>query len=117
MRDHHASPDTKFSPPWSEWTESGRQNGVLFRRSRRVDGPCRTDEFREVSLVSVPYKALCRIVQRRMMEVVEERGLVAEEQGGFTRGRGCRDQVLTLLLLGQVKAQSRSYGWSVKRYR
>ena len=41
------------------------------------------------------------------MEVVEERGLVAEEQGGFRRGRGCRDQVLTLLLLGQVKAQSR----------
>ena len=31
------------------------------------------DEFREISLVSVPYKALCRIVQRRMMEVVEER--------------------------------------------
>ena len=38
-----------------------------------MDGPCRVDEFREISLVSVPYKALCRKVQRRMMEVVEER--------------------------------------------
>ena len=42
-----------------------------------------------------------------MVEVVEEKGLVAEEQGGFRRGRGCRDQVLTLMLLGQIKARSR----------
>ena len=74
---------------------------------KQKSGPCRVDEYRGISLVSVPYKALCRIVQRRMMEVVEERGLVAEEQGGFRRGRGCRDQVLTLMLLGQVKMQSR----------
>ena len=36
--------------------------------------------------------------------MVEQRQLLAEEQGGFRKGRGCRDQVLTLMLLGQMKA-------------
>ena len=66
-----------------------------FKRSRRVAQPCRVHAFRGISLVTVPYKALCSIVQKRMMEVVEERGLVAEEQEGFRRGRGCRDQVIS----------------------
>ena len=39
--------------------------------------------------------------------MVGERNLVAEEQGGFRRGRGCRDQLLTLMLLGQIKAMSK----------
>ena len=39
--------------------------------------------------------------------MVEEVGLVSVEQGGFRRGRGCRDQVLTLMLLRQVKACTR----------
>ena len=34
-------------------------------------------------------------------------GLASEEQGGFRRGRGCRDQALTLMLLRQVKACTR----------
>ena len=41
------------------------------------------------------------------MVVVEEKRLVTEEQGGFRRGRGCRDQVITLMLLGQMKARFR----------
>ena len=28
--------------------------------------------------------------------------IVAEEQGGFRKGRRCRDQILTLMLVGQV---------------
>ena len=39
--------------------------------------------------------------------MVGERNLVAEEQGGFRRGRGCRDQLLTLMLLEQIKAMSK----------
>ena len=38
--------------------------------------------------------------------MVEEKQLVAEEQGGFRKGRGCRDQLMTLVLLGQLKAVS-----------
>ena len=43
--------------------------------------------------------------------VVGERNLVAEEQGGFRRGKGCRDQLLTLMLLGQIKAEKRNACW------
>ena len=71
---------------------------VLKKRSR---GLCNTDDFRGISLVSVPYKALCMIVKERFALVVEERKLVAEEQGGFRKGSGCRDQIMTLMLLGQ----------------
>ena len=38
--------------------------------------------------------------------MVEEKQLVAVEQGGFRKGRGCRDQLMTLVLLGQLKAVS-----------
>ena len=60
------------------------------------------DEFQGISLVPVAYKAMCGIVQERLTQVVGEKNLVAEEQGGFRRGRGCRDQLLTLMLLGQM---------------
>ena len=36
--------------------------------------------------------------------MVEEKKLVAEEQGGFGKGIGCRDQLMTLVLLGKMKA-------------
>ena len=47
-------------------------------------------------MVSVPYKAMHVIVKERLVLVVEERKLVAEEQGGFRKGMGCRDQILYL---------------------
>ena len=34
---------------------------------------------------------MCSIIHERVAQGVEERNLVAEEQGGFSRGRGCRD--------------------------
>ena len=39
--------------------------------------------------------------------MMEEVGLTSEKQGSFRRGRVCRDQVLTLMLLRQVKACTR----------
>ena len=74
---------------------------------KQKSGPCRVNEFRGISLVAVSYKALCSIMQKRMMVLLEEKRLVAEEQGVFRRGRGCRDQVITLILLGQMKAHFR----------
>ena len=42
--------------------------------------------------------------------------MVAEEQGGFRSGWGCGDQVLTLVLLGQMKKPSKkgmfAAGWT-----
>ena len=51
--------------------------------------------------MSVVYKAMCIIVQERLLKVVEERQLLAEEHGGFRRGRGCRDQILTVVYWGK----------------
>ena len=88
----------KITP--SEW---GRSVIVPILK-KRSNGVCRTEDFRGIFLVSVAYKTMCSIVQQRMVQVVEERQLLAEEQGGLRKGSGCRDQVLTLMLLGHVKA-------------
>ena len=48
------------------------------------------------------YKAMCLIIQKSLVNVVEERQLLAEEQGGFRRGKGCGDQTVTLTLLGET---------------
>ena len=83
----------------SEW----RRSTVVPTPKRNKSGVCKTEDFRGISLLSVAYKAMCSIAQNRLVQVVEERKLVAEEQGGFRKGRGCRDQLMTLALLGQVK--------------
>ena len=44
---------------------------------------CKVDDFRGISLTSVAYKAMCSAVHRRLVHMVEEKQLVAEEQGGF----------------------------------
>ena len=61
------------------------------------------DDFRGIALGSVVHKVMCSIVQQRMTQMVEEKQL----QGGFRKGRGCRYQVLTLMLLGQIKAMAK----------
>ena len=45
----------------------------------RSKGACRKEEFGDISLVSVVYKAMCLIIQERLVNVVEERQLLAEE--------------------------------------
>ena len=54
-------------------------------------------------IYTVVYKLMCSMVQGRLVQIVEGKHVLAEEQGGFRRGRGCRDQILTLTLLGQMK--------------
>ena len=84
----------------SEW----RRSTMVPIPQKRRSGVCKTDEFQGISLVPVAYKAMCSVIQGRLGHVVGEKNLVAEEQGGFRKGRGCREQLLTLVLLGQVKA-------------
>ena len=38
------------------------------------------------------------------------RSLIADEQGGFQKQRGCRDQVLLLVLVGQMEMLKKSRG-------
>ena len=71
-----------------------KHSDVILVSKKRSRGPCNTDDFRGISLVSVPYKALCMIVKERLALVVEERKLVAGEQGGFRKRRLCSGSVM-----------------------
>ena len=53
------------------------------------------------------------ILNARLSDVAKENGLIAEEQGGFCKQRGCRDQVLTLVLLGQTEMAKAAKGMMV----
>ena len=86
----------------SEW----RKSVVVPVPKKRRRGVCKVDDFCGISLTSVAYKAMCSVVHRRLVHMVEEKQLVAEEQRGFKKGRGCRDQLMTLVLLAQMKAMT-----------
>ena len=58
-------------------------------------------------------KVLCMILNARLSDVAEENWLIAEEQGGFREQRECRDQVLTLVLLGQTELAKAAKGMMV----
>ena len=87
----------------SEW----RKSVIVPIPKKRGGVVCKMDEFQGISFVSVPYEAICSIIHGKLAQVVEGRNLVAEEQGGSRRGRGCRDQLLTLVLLRQTKMLSK----------
>ena len=56
----------------------------------------------EISLVSVVYEVMCIIIQERLLKAVVERQLLAEEQGGFRRGRNVEIRSVAVALLGQT---------------
>ena len=72
-----------------------------------------TCNFRGISLTSTVSKVLYIILNARLTDVTEREGLIAEEQGGFRKQRGCRDQVLTLVLLGQTEIAKAAKGMLV----
>ena len=51
---------------------------------------------------------MCMIVKDRLALVVEERKLVAEEQGSFRKGRGCRDQIFDV---SEISADGNEKKW------
>ena len=53
-----------------------------------------------IALISVVCEVFCHILKERLATVVEECNLAVEKLGGFRRGRGCRDQIVSLMLLG-----------------
>ena len=80
-----------------------RESLVAPVPKKQSRGTCVTDNFRGISLTSSVSKVLCVILNARLTDVAEGEGLIAEEQGGFRKQRGCRDQVLSLVLLGQTE--------------
>ena len=69
---------------------------------KQAKGVCDVNNFRGVTLTSTVSKVLCMVLNNCLSSVAEAEGLIADDQGGFRKQRGCRDQVLTLVLLGQI---------------
>ena len=78
---------------------------------KQCGGVCVADGFRGIALTSVVCKVFCHILKERLATVMEEYNLVVEEQGGFRRGKGCKDQIVPLILLGQTKVASKAGGF------
>jgi hypothetical protein len=77
---------------------------------KRCVGVCTPDMFRGIALTSVVYKVFCMILNERLSKVADEFHLLPEEQGGFRKGRGCQDQILTLLLIAQSNVARKKEG-------
>ena len=75
-----------------------------------MKGACDTSNFRSISLTSLVGKIMCMVLNNRLADFLEAKKLLADEQGGFRRGRGCRDQILSLLLIGQSMVTKMSSG-------
>ncbi len=52
------------------------------------------NNYRGISLLSVPGKIYGRILNERMIKITDKR--VGAEQGGFRKGRGCVDQIFAV---------------------
>ena len=57
----------------------------------------RCDNFRGITLLSVPGKVLNRIILERMKGEVDK--TLREEQAGFRQDRSCTDQIATLRII------------------
>ena len=86
---------------------------VVLVPKKQSRGTCVRDNFRGISLTSTVSKVLCMILNARLTDVVEGEGLIAEEQGGFRKQRGCRDQVLMLVLSRQTEMAKAANGMLV----
>ena len=92
---------------------SWRESVVVPVPKGKAKGVCNVNAFRGISLTSLVSKVVCKILEQRLSSVAEERGLIVEEQGGFRKRRGCRDQLLSLVLLGQTEMVRKPAGMLV----
>ncbi len=53
--------------------------------------------YRGLSLFSVPGKVYGKVITERVQRLTEEK--IGEEQGGFRKGRGCVDQILSFRMV------------------
>ncbi len=55
------------------------------------------NNYRGISLLSVPGKIYGRILNERLMKISDKS--VNDEQGSFRKGRGCLDQIFAMKIL------------------
>ena len=75
----------------AEW-----KKGYLIKIPKKGD-LSRCEDFRGITLLSVPGKVLNRIILERMKGEVDK--TLREEQAGFRQDRSCTDQIATLRII------------------
>ncbi len=70
---------------------------VQLHKGKGNKGEC--NNYRRISLLSVPSKIYERIVTERLMQLTEKK--VIDEQGGFKRGKSCVDQIFAIKMLAE----------------
>ena len=83
-----------FKKVWDGETIPGDwSKGIIIKIPKKGDkGNC--DNWRGITLLSIPSKILCRIILKRMDKAIDKE--LREEQAGFRAGRGCIDQIFAL---------------------
>lgn len=64
---------------------------VILKPNKPADDP---SSYRQISLLSVCYKLLERLIYNRIYEAIDSK--LPSDQGGFRRYRSCTDQILAL---------------------
>ena len=62
-----------------------------------------------MTLLSVVGKTFSSILNKRLMEWVEENQVLAEEQGGFRTKRGCIEQIFVLKEVIRMRRGKKTY--------
>ena len=82
------------------------QRGIILPiPKKRTRGPPDPNLYRGISLLSAVYKVFCTVMKSRVEAYVEGENLLCEEQNGFRKGRGCIDNILMMVLMGNKCVQ------------
>ena len=83
-----------FKKIWeNEVIPSDWNKGLIVKLPKKGDLQC-CDNWRGITLLSVPSKVFCKIILGRIDTAVDLK--LREEQAGFRKGRGCIDQIFAL---------------------
>ena len=63
--------------------------------------------YRGISLLCIPYKAFCTIINQHIFEWSDETGILCEEQNGFRSNRSCLEHIFSLLSVVELRMQSK----------
>ena len=65
--------------------------------------------YRGITLISVPCKIYCTVLNNRLREWLEDNECLCDEQNGFRRGRSCEDHIFSLYsILNERKISRKS---------
>ena len=78
------------------------QRGIISLAipKKRTPGPPDPNLYRGISLLSTVYKVFCIVMKSGVEAYVEGENLLCEGRNGFRKGRGCIDNILMMVLMG-----------------